>query len=100
MQSEKSITVETLIAHPATLRILLALLEVDQAYQFQLTRMTGVHARGQQAAIKILMEGKMVRVVQGRVRFRNVGEFYALTSHGTHVAIHLRDFAKALLNSK
>lgn len=100
MQSEKSVTVETLIAHPATLRILLALLEVDQAYQFQLTRITGVHARGQQAAIKILIDGKMVRLVQGKTRFRNVGEFYALTPHGIHVAIRLRDFAKALQNSK
>ena len=100
MHDENALTIDRLIAHPATMRILLALLEVEQAYQFQLTRMTGVHARSQQTAIKLLMDARMVKVVQGKVRIRNVGEFYALTSLGMRVAIQLTELAKTLQNSK
>jgi hypothetical protein len=100
MQSENLLTIDKLIAHPATMRILLALLEVEQAYQFQLTRMTGVHARSQQTAIKLLIDSKMVKIVQGKTRIRNVGEFYALTPQGMRVAIQLTELAKTLQNSK
>ena len=94
------ITIDDLLKHPATLKILIALADVGQAYQFQLTRITGHHSRMLGEAIDLLMRGRMIKVVPGKVRIRNTGDFYALTPHGVVVAKCLQDLGKTLQNSK
>lgn len=94
------ITIDDLLKHPATLKILIALADVGQAYQFQLTRITGHHSRMLGEAIDLLMMGRIIKVVPGKVRIRNTGDFYALTPHGVVVAKCLQDLGKTLQNSK
>ena len=96
----KPITIQDLLNRPAALKVLLALADVGQAYQFQLTRITGHHSRMLNNALDVLMMGKLIKIVPGKVRIRNTGDFYALTSHGMVVAKCLQDLGKTLENAK
>ena len=100
MFEENRVTIDDLLKHPATLKILLALADVGQAYQFQLTRITGHHSRMLAGALELLIRGRMVKIVIGKVRIRNTGDFYALTPHGIVVAKCLQDLGKTLQNLK
>ena len=97
---EGKVLLEELLNHPSTMKVLLALLEKDQAYVFQLTRITGHHSVTLGGSIAILLRGKMVKVVPGKTRIKNTGDFYALTPHGMVVAKCLQDLGKTLENSK
>ena len=99
MQEEK-VVLEELLNHPSTMKVLLALLEMDQAYVFQLTRVTGHHSVTLNGAIEILLRGKILKVVPGKTRIKNTGDFYALTPHGVVVAKCLQDLGKTLEDSK
>jgi DNA-binding HxlR family transcriptional regulator len=103
MLGENAITLNDLIDCPGALKVLMALTEVDQTYQFQLTRMIGHHSRTLNTALNLLMKAKLVRIVPGKVRIRNVGDFYALTTHGRIVAkclLDLQESLKSAPNSK
>ena len=100
MLDGKPLTIDDLLKQPVTLKILLALAEVGQAYQFQLTRITGHHSRMLSNALDVLMMGKLVKIVPGKVRIRNTGDFYALTPHGVVVAKSLQDLGNTLGNAK
>lgn len=66
MFDESRIKIDDLLKHSATLKVILALADVGQAYQFQLTRITGHHSRMLGEALDILMMGRIIKVVQGR----------------------------------
>ena len=100
MFDENRVKIDDLLNHPATLKVLLALANVGQAYQFQLTRITGHHSRMLGEALEILMRGRMIKVVPGKVRIRNTGDFYALTPHGVVMAKSLQELARALEAAK
>ena len=100
MFDENRVKIDDLLNHPATLKVLLALANVGQAYQFQLTRITGHHSRMLGEALEILMRARMIKVVPGKVRIRNTGDFYALTPHGVVVAKCLQDLGKTLESAK
>jgi len=51
-------------------------------------------------ALEILMRARMIKVVPGKVRIRNTGDFYALTPHGVVVAKCLQDLGRTLEDSK
>ena len=51
-------------------------------------------------ALDVLMMGKLVKIVPGKVRIRNTGDFYALTPHGVVVAKSLQDLGNTLGNAK
>ena len=86
----------TLLANPTTIKIILALSEADRTYKFQLIRMTGAHSTTITNALKILEEHKLVKVVPPSGNFRNVGEFYALTTNGKEVARGLNELNSIL----
>jgi DNA-binding HxlR family transcriptional regulator len=100
MPEEPPLTISAMLGHPTTFKILLAMLESEQVYQFQLTKMTGAHRATLVIAIKMLTKANLIKVVEPKVRVKNAGEFYALTPHGVHFANHLKDLAKSLQNSK
>jgi hypothetical protein len=103
MLDQKPVTMIDLIDCPGAFKVLLALMEVDQTYQFQLTRMTGHHSRTLNTATQLLLKAKLIRIVPGRIRIRNVGDFYALTTHGRIVAkclLELQESLKSVPNSK
>ena len=87
---------ELFLSQPATLKVLLALASVEQAYKFQIIRLSGVHSIALDAALKILLEGKLVQIVRPRVYVKNAGNFYALTAHGRGIAVQLQGIAKSL----
>lgn len=91
---------EELINCPATLKILLALLAVEEAYSFQLTRMTGHHSRMIDRAMTMLIAKKMVKVVPAKIKFKNIGDFYALTPHGRVIANSLHEIQEAIENAQ
>jgi predicted transcriptional regulator len=91
---------EDLLNCPVTMKILLMLLQVDEAYSFQITRMTGHHSRMINTAIGILIEKKMVRIVQPKVQYKNIGDYYALTPHGRVIANSLREVSEAVESVK
>lgn len=99
MQND-AVVLEELLNHPSTMKILIALLDMDQAYVFQLTRVTGHHSVTLGGAIDILLRGKMIKVVPGKTRIKNTGDFYALTPHGIVVAKGLQDIARTLESMK
>ena len=86
MHEEALLTIDRLLTCPTTLKILLAMLEHEQVYQFQLTLITGSHRATVVTAIKMLTEGKLIRVVEPKVHVKNTGEFYGLTAQGKDVA--------------
>jgi hypothetical protein len=96
MQEQNSPTIIELIDCPGALKVLLALTEIDQTYSFQLTRITGHHSRTLEVAFKLLLRGKMLRVVPPKVRIKNTGDYYALTTHGRIVAKCLLDLQESL----
>ena len=100
MHNESPLTIADLLIHTTTFKILLAMLESEQVYQFQLTRMTGAHRDTLVHAIKLLLKANLIKVVEPKVHVKNAGEFYALTPHGIHFANHLKDLAKSLQNAK
>jgi len=103
MFGENAVTLDDLIDCPGALKVLLALDSLDQTYQFQLTRATGHHSRTLNTALKLLVKAKLVRIVPGRTQIRNVGDFYALTTHGRIVAqclLDLQESLKSAPNSK
>jgi predicted transcriptional regulator len=100
MHGEPPLTIADLLTHPTTFKILLAMLDFEQVYQFQLTRITGAHRDTLVHAIKLLTKANLIKTVEPKVHVKNAGEFYALTSQGTHFANHLKDLAKSLQNSK
>ena len=93
-------TISDLLTRPTTFKILLAMLDSEQVYQFQLTRITGAHRDTLVQAIKMLLKANLIKVVEPKVHVKNAGEFYALTPHGVHVAGHLRELAKSLETPK
>lgn len=97
---EKMPGIDELLNCPATMKILLILLDVDEAYQFQLTRMTGHHSRMLTTALTILIAKKLVRVVPPKYQYKNIGDFYALTPHGRMVANSLRALSKDIESVK
>ena len=86
----------TLLANPTTIKIILALSETERTYKFQLIRMTGAHSTTITHALEILQDMKLVKTVPPIGRFRNVGEFYALTSNGKEVAKILNELNSLL----
>ena len=100
MPEEPHLTITDLLTHPTTFKILLAMLDSEQVYQFQLTRMTGAHRDTLVQAIKILLKANLIKKVEPKAHVKNAGEFYALTPQGTHFANHLKDLAKSLQNAK
>jgi hypothetical protein len=100
MPEPPPVTIDQLLSCPTALKILLAMLEHEPVYQFQLTLVTGAHRATIVTAVKLLTDGKIIKIVEPSIHVKNVGEFYALTPHGVHVATHLREFAKSLQNSK
>jgi hypothetical protein len=86
----------TLVDHPTTIKILLALLELGQAYQFQLILATKAHRNTVFDALGVLVNLKLVKVVPPDRRVKNAGEFYGLTACGKEVAEHLRSVAALL----
>ena len=103
MQEQNSPTIVDLIDCPGALKILLALTEIDQAYSFRLTRITGHHSRTLDVAFELLLRGKMLRIVPPKVKIKNTGHYYALTTHGRIVAkclLDLQESLKSMPNSK
>jgi len=103
MQEQNGPTIFELIDCPGALKILLALTEMDQAYSFQLTRITGHHSRTLATAFELLLRGKMLRIVTPKVKIKNTGDYYSLTTHGRIVAkclLDLQESLKSIPNSK
>jgi hypothetical protein len=96
MPEEPPLTMNKLLEFPTAFRVLLAMLEHGQVYQFQLTLITGAHRATVVTAITLLTQGKLIKTVEPIVYVKNVGEFYALTPHGVHVATRLKELAKSL----
>lgn len=103
MQEQNSPSIIELMDCPGALKVLLALTEIDQAYSFQLTRITGHHSRTLEVAFELLLRGKMLRTVPPKKRIKNTAEYYALTTHGRMVAqclLDLQESLKSVPNSK
>jgi hypothetical protein len=100
MPEETPLSIEDLLDHPTTFKILLAMMGFEQVYQFQLTMLTGAHRATLVIAIKLLLKMNLIRVVEPKVHVKNAGEFYALTPRGIHFAGHLKELSKSLQNSK
>ena len=100
MHEENPLTIADLLSHPTTFKILLAMMDFEQVYQFQLTMLTGAHRATLVHAIRLLTKANLIKVVEPKVRVKNAGEFYALTPHGAHFANHLKVLAKSLENAK
>ena len=96
MLGENAVTMTDLIDCPGAFKILLALMTVESTYQFQLTRITGHHSRTLNTATQLLLKAKLIRIVPGKARIRNVGDFYALTTHGRIIAKCLLDLQESL----
>lgn len=103
MQEQNGPTILELIDCPSALKTLLALVDVNQAYSFQLTRVTGHHSRTLATAFQILLRGKMIRIVAPKTKIKNTGDYYALTTHGRIVAkclLDLQEVLKSMPNAK
>ena len=100
MHEESFLAIAQLLTCPTSFKILLAMAEHGQVYQFQLTMLTGAHRATIMTAIKLLTERKLIKVAESQVRIKNAGEFYALTSHGVRVTNHLKVLARSLENIK
>jgi DNA-binding HxlR family transcriptional regulator len=81
---------------PTTARILLALLEKEEAYQFQLVRIVGTQPRSISEALEVLIEKKLVKPVQPKHKIGCTGDYYSLTPHGQVVANMLRELGEIL----
>lgn len=80
------VTIWDLLDNPVAMKILLALLNVNYAYQFELTKLTGHHSLMLKKGIELLTVGKMIRVIEPKSRHGNTGDFWALTPHGRTIA--------------
>lgn len=100
MPNERPVTIQELVKYPATLKILLALLDCDSSNQWGLTRMTGAHSRTLDKALAILSKGGMIRIANPKFKPKNVKDYYTLTAHGRIVANSLLEVTRCVDRSK